>query len=44
MSERYGLSLPRKTIADKELAEVFTSPRVYANGEPNTRYGNIRLP
>ncbi|MGW2036217.1 hypothetical protein [Streptomyces sp. NPDC001811] len=44
MGEYYGLSLPRRTILDDELAGVFTSPRVYANGEPNTRYDNIRLP
>ncbi|MGW0189553.1 hypothetical protein ACWDV7_27870 [Streptomyces sp. NPDC003362] len=44
LGEHYGLSLPRGTIADDDLVGVFTSPRVYASGEPNTRYGNLRLP
>ncbi|MEV0125770.1 hypothetical protein AB0I16_30200 [Streptomyces sp. NPDC050703] len=44
VGEHYGLSLPRRTIADMELAGVFTSPRVYASGEPNLRYGNLRVP
>lgn len=44
MGEHYGLSLPRRAIVGEELVGVFTSPRVYANGEPNTRYDNIRLP
>ncbi|MEV5010385.1 hypothetical protein [Streptomyces sp. NPDC055692] len=44
LGEHYGLSLPRRTIVDEDLVGVFTSPRVYANGEPNTRYDNIRLP
>ncbi|MEW2514592.1 hypothetical protein [Streptomyces sp. NPDC046870] len=44
MGEHYGLTLPRRPIVDEELVGVFTSPRVYANGEPNTRYDNIRLP
>ncbi|MGW2352532.1 hypothetical protein [Actinacidiphila glaucinigra] len=44
MGEHYGLSLPRGTIVGEDLVGVFTSPRVCANGEPNTRYANIRLP
>ncbi|CAL9490363.1 hypothetical protein SUDANB105_03205 [Streptomyces sp. enrichment culture] len=44
LGEHYGLSLPRGTIADDDLVGVFTSPRVYASGEPNTPYGNLRLP
>ncbi|MDW6065137.1 hypothetical protein SAZ11_53980 [Streptomyces sp. FXJ1.4098] len=44
MGEHYGLNLPRRTIVDEDLVGVFTSPRVYASGERNTRYDNIRLP
>lgn len=44
MGEHYGLRLPRRTIAEADLAGVFTSPRVYANGKHNARYDNIRLP
>lgn len=44
MGEHYGLRLPRGTITNTDLAGVFTSPRTYANGEPNTRYRNLDLP
>lgn len=43
-AEHYGLSLPRETILAGSLPAVFTSPRVYANGERNTRYDNVTLP
>ncbi|MFD5747664.1 hypothetical protein [Streptomyces sp. NPDC127033] len=41
VGEHYGVSLPRRRILDEGLAGVFTSPRVYASGEPNGRYGNL---
>ncbi|NUP45025.1 MAG: hypothetical protein HOY76_50385 [Streptomyces sp.] len=44
MGEHYGLNLPRGTVVDDDLVGVFTSPRVYASGERNTGYDNIRLP
>lgn len=44
MGEYYGLDLPRQQIVDGDLVGVFTSPRVYASGERNRRYDNIRVP
>ncbi|MFF5895755.1 hypothetical protein ACFY8O_07480 [Streptomyces argenteolus] len=43
MGEHYGLRLPGGTLRNTDLPGVFTSPRVYASGEPNNRYQNLNL-
>ncbi|MFT2018758.1 hypothetical protein ACMA1D_23370 [Streptomyces sp. 796.1] len=44
VGEYYGVDLPRTSTAGADLVGVFTSPRVYASGERNSRYDNLRLP